>query len=413
MDPPKRPRRRDEAKELFKSPVKFLKERFSSRDPSPSRSRPALHPKGRVVSNLTYEGVKTTLRRIVDVSDVFPPLKSTAAALLVICNTIDAYGENHEEFNALLKRVEVLSQIIDKSPPNVETGVQDRFSGLSRTLEQKKEILQDKLNPNRSGVDRAFLTDQDKQAVLKLTQEIRLAIEIAMFDATIENMTETLQIVKGVDWLKERIEIIEDHTGAMRNIEEAVRSLKKSNTFEKLGGVEGAEFDNAQRGSGCTPGSRISLLAMLLVWAKDLRSPHLFWLSGLAGTGKTTVSKTFCSQLNNRGLLGASFFCHALFDVFEHEESLKLWANWYAFLRYRLRLLLMSFQVPVYDARNFTVDFDNDLEHIDELPRWRDEIPFGSFTVVAYTVAVYKAQSSKWHVSLNIKWAMVLGIPEV
>ncbi|KAJ2930742.1 hypothetical protein H1R20_g6350, partial [Candolleomyces eurysporus] len=256
-----------------------------------------------------YEGVKTTLRRIVDVSDVFPPLKSTAAGLLAICNTIDAYGENHEEFNALLTRVEVLSRIIDKSPLNVQPGVQDRFSGLSRTLEEKKKILQDKVNLNRSNIDRAFLTDQDKQAVLKLTQEIRFAIEIAMFDVTVENMTQTLQIVSGVGWLKERIEIIEDNTGAMRNIEEAVRSLKRSNTFEKLGGVKGAEFSNARRGSGCTPGSRISLLAMLLVWAKDPRSPHLFWLSGLAGTGKTAVSKTFCSQLNNRGLLGASFFC--------------------------------------------------------------------------------------------------------
>ncbi|RXW19280.1 hypothetical protein EST38_g6577 [Candolleomyces aberdarensis] len=256
-----------------------------------------------------YEGVKTTLRRIVDVSEVFPPLKSTAAGLLAICNTIDGYGENHEEFAALLKRVEALSRIIDESPPNVHQRVQDRFSGLSRTLEEKKKILQDKVNPNRSIVDRAILTDQDKQEVLKLTQEIRFAIEIAMFDATIENMKQTLQVVSGVDWLKERIEIIEDHTGAVRNIEEAVRSLKRSNTFDKLGGVEGAEFSNPQRGSGCTPGSRISLLATLLVWAKDPRSPHLFWLSGLAGTGKTAVSKTFCSQLNDRGLLGASFFC--------------------------------------------------------------------------------------------------------
>ncbi|KAJ2934012.1 hypothetical protein H1R20_g3090, partial [Candolleomyces eurysporus] len=256
-----------------------------------------------------YDGVKTTLRRIAEISDVFPPLKSTARALLAICNTIDAYGENHEEFDALLKRVEVLSRIIDNSPPDVQQGVKDRFSGLSRTLEEKKKILQDKINPNRSSIDRAFLTDQDKQEVLKLTQEIRFAIEIAMFDVTIENMTQTLQVVSGVDWLKERIEIIEDHTGAMRNIKEAVLSLKRSNTFEKLGGVEGAEFSNARRGSGCTPGSRISLLAMLLVWAKDLCSPHLFWLSGLAGTGKTTVSKTFCSQLNDRGLLGASFFC--------------------------------------------------------------------------------------------------------
>ncbi|KAJ2925686.1 hypothetical protein H1R20_g11406, partial [Candolleomyces eurysporus] len=256
-----------------------------------------------------YEGVKTTLQRIVDVSDVFPPLKSTAAGLLAICNTIDAYGENHEEFDALLKRVEALSRIIDESPADVQQGIQDRFSGLSRTLEEKKKILQDKVNPNRSVVDRAILTDQDKQEVLKLTQEIRFAIEIALFDATIGNMNKTLHIVSGADWLKGRIEIIEGHTGDIRNIEEAVRSLKRSNTFEKLGGVEGAEFSNPQRGSGCTPGSRISLLAMLLVWAQDPCSPHLFWLSGLAGTGKTAVSKSFCSQLNDRGLLGASFFC--------------------------------------------------------------------------------------------------------
>jgi hypothetical protein len=41
------------------------------------------------VAKKIYGGVKTTLQRIVDVSDVFPPLKSTAAGLLVICDTIE------------------------------------------------------------------------------------------------------------------------------------------------------------------------------------------------------------------------------------------------------------------------------------------------------------------------------------
>ncbi|RXW16871.1 hypothetical protein EST38_g8985 [Candolleomyces aberdarensis] len=256
-----------------------------------------------------YEGVKTTLRRIVDVSDVFPPLKSTAAGLLVICETIDAYGENQEEFDALLKRVEVLSRIMDSCPPDVSQEVKDRFDGLLRTLEEKKKILQGKMDPTRSRVERVMLAPQDKQVVLKLTQEIRFAIEIAMFDTVIENRAQTLQIVSGVNWLKERINVMKDHTETMRTIEEAVHSLKRSNTLQKLGRVEGAEYSNAKRGPGCIPGSRVSLLAMLLVWATDPSSPHLFWLSGLAGTGKTTVSKTFCSQLNDRGLLGASFFC--------------------------------------------------------------------------------------------------------
>jgi hypothetical protein len=41
------------------------------------------------LASKVYEDVKTTLRKIVDISDVFPPLKSTAAGLLAICDTID------------------------------------------------------------------------------------------------------------------------------------------------------------------------------------------------------------------------------------------------------------------------------------------------------------------------------------
>ncbi|KAJ2926045.1 hypothetical protein H1R20_g11047, partial [Candolleomyces eurysporus] len=256
-----------------------------------------------------YEGVKITLRKVVQVSDAFPPLKSVAVGLLVICDTIDAYGENKEEFNALLKRVEVLSEIMVACPPDVPQEVKDRFDGLLRTLEGKKKILQDKVDPTRPRIERVMFTTQDKQELLKITQEVRFAIEIAMFDAIIENRAQTYRIISGVDWLKERFNVIEDHTKTMRTIKQTVQSLKRSDTFQKLGRVEGAEYSNAKRGPGCIPGSRVSLLSMLLVWATDRSSPHLFWLSGLAGTGKTTVSKTLCSQLKNRGLLGATFFC--------------------------------------------------------------------------------------------------------
>ncbi|KAJ2926092.1 hypothetical protein H1R20_g11007, partial [Candolleomyces eurysporus] len=293
-------------------------------DPQESTSHVEPQPAGLV--GKIYEGVKTTLRKVVEVSDVFPPLKSVAAGLLVICDTVDvspsfnetrssvpiheqAYGENKQEFDELLKRVDVLSKIMASCPPDVSQEVKDRFDGLLRTLEKNQKILQAKVDPTRSGVERVVLAAQDKQEVLKLTQEIRFAIEIAMFDAIIDNKAQTLQIVSGVHWLKERINVIEDHTGTMRTIERTVQSLKRFNTHQKLGMVKGAEYSNAKRGDGCIPGSRVSLLAMLLVWATDPSSPHLFWLSGLAGTGKTTVSKSFCSQLNDRGLLGATFFC--------------------------------------------------------------------------------------------------------
>src|SRR5271154_3631422 len=78
--------------------------------------------------------------------------------------------------------------------------------------------------------------------------------------------------------------------------------------LDKLGHVVGAEFNHEDR-PGCIHGTRLSLLSTLLEWATADDSSHVLWLNGMAGTGKTTVTETFCSLLNKKGLLGASFFC--------------------------------------------------------------------------------------------------------
>ena len=44
-------------------------------------------------------------------------------------------------------------------------------------------------------------------------------------------------------------------------------------------------------------------------WARDPQDKHVFWLNGLAGTGKSTIAQTFSEMVANAGSLGASFFC--------------------------------------------------------------------------------------------------------
>jgi hypothetical protein len=58
----------------------------------------------------------------------------------------------------------------------------------------------------------------------------------------------------------------------------------------------------------CTPGTRVSLLEDLMTWATASDRSFVFWLNGLAGTGKSTIARTLCERLDERGLLGASFF---------------------------------------------------------------------------------------------------------
>jgi adenylylsulfate kinase-like enzyme len=44
-------------------------------------------------------------------------------------------------------------------------------------------------------------------------------------------------------------------------------------------------------------------------WARDSKTPPVFWLNGLAGTGKSTIAQTTAERMFAHGLLGASFFC--------------------------------------------------------------------------------------------------------
>jgi len=49
-------------------------------------------------------------------------------------------------------------------------------------------------------------------------------------------------------------------------------------------------------------------------WAEDFNQPPVFWLNGLAGTGKSTIAQTISERMFANGCLGASFFCSRGFE---------------------------------------------------------------------------------------------------
>jgi hypothetical protein len=59
----------------------------------------------------------------------------------------------------------------------------------------------------------------------------------------------------------------------------------------------------------CLPGTRESVLQYIMSWAKNPRDQNVFWLNGLAGTGKSTIAQSFSEAVAADGSLGASFFC--------------------------------------------------------------------------------------------------------
>jgi hypothetical protein len=60
---------------------------------------------------------------------------------------------------------------------------------------------------------------------------------------------------------------------------------------------------------GCMHGTRVEILKNLKAWALNVHSRKVYWLMGMAGTGKSTISQSFCEILDGMNLLSASFFC--------------------------------------------------------------------------------------------------------
>jgi hypothetical protein len=65
---------------------------------------------------------------------------------------------------------------------------------------------------------------------------------------------------------------------------------------------------------GCLGGTRVDVLQHLDNWLEDMQGQRIFWLNGLAGTGKSTIAQTFAEITFAEGKLGASFFCSRGFE---------------------------------------------------------------------------------------------------
>lgn len=82
--------------------------------------------------------------------------------------------------------------------------------------------------------------------------------------------------------------------------------------LDRLPTAAGAAHDSSDSWlqATCLENTRVDVLCEIYEWASDSdsNSTTLFWLNGMAGTGKSTISRTVAQRLAEEGTLGGSFF---------------------------------------------------------------------------------------------------------
>ena len=74
-------------------------------------------------------------------------------------------------------------------------------------------------------------------------------------------------------------------------------------------------LDNLAR-RPCTAGTRVDIIEQIMEWVNENanKTPPIYWLTGLAGLGKTTIAYTICKLLEDASLPFVSFFCSLQLD---------------------------------------------------------------------------------------------------
>ncbi|KAL6912558.1 hypothetical protein FSST1_010318 [Fusarium sambucinum] len=141
---------------------------------------------------------------------------------------------------------------------------------------------------------------EDFSGYLKDLYKVKVQLHDAGLSCEMYQNSQSRELLKDLHKL-----IITMREGSIQRLEQEARSKLKNLLLDPKDA-----FDHIQHpeDSLCLPGTRQKVLREIYDWTEDAGSPTICWLPGLAGTGKSTISRTVARDLKGQSLGGCFFF---------------------------------------------------------------------------------------------------------
>ncbi|KAG8714943.1 hypothetical protein FRC08_011224 [Ceratobasidium sp. 394] len=246
----------------------------TSRPPSasPSPSRRSI----RSLKETAWGGLVAGLKVLDKCTKGCPAMNEFFKAMGSCVDTIQESERNRKEYTELARNLsEMVNRLAEHHKQGNMTKMSDCTLNLTSALQAEIDHIMNK--QKRGVVSRIAEATDDREDLVERYRRIEMLFTRLTYDVTLGAWTTT-----------------HEHLANTR--------------LDGLTPAKQAWYDcSGVRRRACTPNTRQQILTELKNWANDANSPKIFWLNGMAGTGKTTIAYSFCSELEHQ--LGASFFC--------------------------------------------------------------------------------------------------------
>ncbi|KAG8709661.1 hypothetical protein FRC11_005339 [Ceratobasidium sp. 423] len=201
-------------------------------------------------TSAAWAGLRGSLQSLSNTSGVFGPLADAARILLDCFDTIETAAKNQKDYDDLATELLSLSEALKQDfKASASIRMSKCISGVSIGIKQESEAI--KARRDRGMGRKVILAKEDEEDI----------------DTRLEGL-----------------------------------EPKKQAAYDST-------LSTSVNRRTCTDGTRKEVLSELIDWQRNSKAPTVYWMNGMAGTGKTTIACTFAEWLEKNKLLAASFFC--------------------------------------------------------------------------------------------------------
>ncbi|KAB5595640.1 Vegetative incompatibility protein HET-E-1 [Ceratobasidium theobromae] len=231
--------------------------------------------------DITWSALEKALQVLEKNLGIFPPLKSAVGELVSCLDIIQGAAENSKDYELLAGELRAMAETLNEYVGELGSeGTGGSIARVAKAIKAQAAYIDAKRN--RAKGERIFGAREDKEDILDCHHQIKRLFRQLQSDLAFKTFRNTN--------------------------EQLVMTL-----LQRLSAVDDARYNSSYsttiKRRECTPRTREKVQEDLQAWANDPYGPKIYWMNGMAGTGKTTLAYSLCKWLEDNKQLGASFFC--------------------------------------------------------------------------------------------------------